>query len=105
MTETITLTAEFLAEFEIGSEIEELVFPQSQTLQIIQGSTGNTIGQREISLTNIPSFTHDHIINASFGLKFNPKKEMMIIANVIIPLNEGGLRSSFIPTIGFEFCF
>ena len=56
-------------------------------------------------LTNITSFSHDHNLNASLGLKFNPKPEFILIGNIIVPLNAGGLRSDFIATVGFQLGF
>lgn len=102
VAEGVTLATEFLRELEIGSEIEGLQFPEPV---IIQRPIGSTVFRREVSLTNIPQFSHDHILNVAFGLKFNPKKELIIIGNVFVPVNDGGLRSSVIPTFGFEFTF
>ena len=99
LSERLTLAVDFWGEWEIGSQIEALQFPQSA---FIRRPIGTTIFTREVSLTNIPNFAHDHNLNASFGLKFNPKEEVIIIGNIIIPLNDGGLRSDFISTVGFQ---
>lgn len=104
ISESLTIILELLGQFEIGSEIEELSFPQTQSIEI-RNSAGTQVGERDVSLTNIPHFAHDNVVNGAFGLKINPKREMVILANVFFPLNDGGLRSNFIPTIGFEFSF
>lgn len=96
----LTLSVDFLGEFEIGDEIEALRFGKSVTLE---RPAGNAV--REVILTNIPSFSHDHNLNASLGLKFNPKPEFILIGNIIVPLNAGGLRSDFIATVGFQLGF
>lgn len=44
----------------------------------------------------------DDIVTGSVGVKFNPHKRLIVSANIQIPLNEGGLRSQFIPTLGIE---
>jgi hypothetical protein len=96
----LTLSVDFLGEFEIGDGIEDLRFGKSVTLE---RPVGNAV--REVMLTNIPSFSHDHNLNASLGLKFNPKPEFILIGNIIVPLNDGGLRSDFIATVGFQLGF
>ncbi|MFQ5676682.1 MAG: transporter [bacterium] len=96
----LTLAVDFLGEFEIGDAIEALRFEKSATLE---RPVGNAV--REVMLTNIPNFSHDHNLNASLGLKFNPKPEFILIGNVIVPLNDGGLRSDFIATVGFQLGF
>jgi len=96
----LTLAVDFLGEFEIGDAIEELRFEKSATLE---RPVGNAV--RKVMLTNIPNFAHDHNLNASLGLKFNPKPEFIFIGNVIVPLNDGGLRSDVIATVGFQLGF
>lgn len=104
--ESLTLAIDFLGEFEIGEEIEELKFPEPITLQGDSSMFGNwQYFRQEVSITNFPNFKYDHIMNASVGLKFSPKENLLIIGNVFVPLNDGGLRSDVIPTLGFEFNF
>ncbi|MFQ5709768.1 MAG: hypothetical protein ACE5HO_20120 [bacterium] len=102
LAEGLTLAIDFLGEFQVGSEIDALKFPESAT---IQRTVGNTSLQQQVSLTNMPQFSNDNVVNAAFGVKVNPRKELLFVANVFVPLNEGGLRSDFIPTVGFEFSF
>jgi len=99
ITETITLAIDFLGEFEIGDQIKELTFPKERV------ATGNDGFEIRHSLTNLPNDDTDHLINGAIGFKFNPRKNLLIITNVFFPLNEGGLRADFIPTIGAEFSF
>lgn len=102
LTDWLTLGIDFMGEFEIGDEVAELRFPEPLT---IQGAGPWAAFTETVSATNIPEFTSDHNINAAFGFKLNPKQNLIIISNVFMPLNDGGLRSSFIPTAGFEFIF
>ncbi len=99
ISETLTLAVDFLGEFEIGEEVEELRFPESVTLQ---GGNEWANFTHRISLTNIPNFSDDHIINGAIGIKFVPRENFLIFGNVFVPLSEGGLRSNFVPTVGFE---
>jgi hypothetical protein len=106
VTEWLTFAADFLGSYEISSN-KEFQFPSESV--IVEGTPlihhVPKYVKKEVSLTNVPYFSHDNLSNGSFGLKINPKKEMVFVANVIIPFNDGGLRSTFIPTVGFEFSF
>ena len=102
ISEVLTLAIDFLGEFEVGEEVEELRFPESVT---IQGANEWAAFTQEVSLTNIPNFTNDHIMNGTVGFKLIPKENLLFFGNVFVPLNDGGLRSSFVPTAGFEFNF
>jgi hypothetical protein len=100
LSEKLTLALDFLGEFEMGDKIESLTFPDP----IIASRPDNSYSQTT-EPTNLPNSSADHLINGAFGIKFSPKKSLMVIANVFFPLNNGGLRSEFIPTLGTEFNF
>jgi len=104
ITEWFTLAADFLGSYEISNN-KEIQFPSENVNiegdPVIHHTPKHVM--KEVSLTNIPYFSHDNFSNGSVGFKINPKKEMILVGNVIFPLNEGGLRSSLIPTVGFEF--
>jgi hypothetical protein len=106
VTEWLTLAADFLGSYEVSSN-KEFQFPSENI--VIEGTPLihhiPKYVKKEVSLTNIPYFSHDNLSNGSFGFRVNPKKEMIFVANVIIPFNDAGLRSTFIPTVGFEFSF
>ncbi len=102
LAEKVTFAFDLLAEFEIGAPVAALQF--QQTAHIERRVSNGTLS-REVSLTNLPSFNHDHNINASLGLKYNPRQEIILIGNVMVPLNDGGLRSDFITTAGFQVGF
>ena len=102
VSETLTLAIDVLSEFEIGSEIEALKFPEPV---VSERDIGSIHLRQEVPVTNIPRFSNDNTINAAWGFKFHPKKSLMIIGNVFAPLNDGGLRSNWTPTFGFEFSF
>ena len=93
----LTLATDFMGEFEVGGTIQELQYRRFVSLERPAGTVVRTI-----NLTNIPNFSHDNNLNVSVGLKFSPKPEFILIGNVIAPLNEGGLRSDYIATAGFQ---
>ncbi|RMG61682.1 MAG: hypothetical protein D6715_13180, partial [Calditrichaeota bacterium] len=82
-------------------------FPQKVHVEgAFERSSGQTLFlSRDISLTNIPARTRDHTLRAAIGTKLNPKEDLLIVANLMFPLNRQGLQSSVTPTVGFEFAF
>jgi hypothetical protein len=56
-------------------------------------------------LTNTLRIAGDDILTASVGVKVNPWKDVLLLGNVLIPLNSTGLRADVIPTIGVEISF
>ena len=47
----------------------------------------------------------DDIVNGSFGVKFAPARNTIIVLNVLFPLNRGGLRPNLAYTVGLERTF
>jgi hypothetical protein len=39
------------------------------------------------------------------GVKFNPKGNLLISANVLFPLTDAGIRAKAVPVIGFDYAF
>jgi hypothetical protein len=58
---------------------------------------GRPLGSTEISDSDI--------INAAFGVKINPWQNLLVLLNVLIPLNDTGLRDDITPLIGIEWSF
>jgi len=46
-----------------------------------------------------------HIVNGSAGLKVNPFGKLLFVANVLVPLNDAGMRSKIVPLIGLSYAF
>jgi hypothetical protein len=46
-----------------------------------------------------------NISNASVGVKMKPFSNLLITGNVLIKLNDGGLRSNFVPLVGLSYTF
>lgn len=75
---------EYAAGFDFGAE--------SYTLAL------SILGSREMSGDGIA----DTIVNGAFGVKWNPFGSYILTANVLVPLNDDGLRSDVISTLAFE---
>ena len=87
-----TLAIDVLGVFKLGDE--EVGFPDNV---VIPGAFRQTV-----PLTNIP-LRRDDLVDGSFGFKFRAGTGFTVVTNVLVPLNEGGLRSSPIPTLGVEY--
>jgi hypothetical protein len=47
----------------------------------------------------------DNIINGSLGIKWRPANEYIVFANILVPLNNSGLRSNLITTVALARSF
>jgi len=65
------------------------------------GSNQLLLSERLLEDSNIPNI-NDHILNAAFGLRFAPTDRLQILANILVPLNDGGLRPDFATTFGLS---
>jgi hypothetical protein len=99
LSQHLTLALDFIGEFELGKKDKSLKFPEP--IDVVR-SDGYS---QTISITNIPNYKHDNIINTSFGFKFKPREEMILLGNIFLPINDGGLRADFIPTLGMDISF
>jgi hypothetical protein len=94
-----TLAADVLGRYIIDSDRVELGSDQA----ICRGGTGPACagGTRDVARQQADS----HIVDAAVGVKFNPWRNVLILANVLFPLNDTGLRDSITPLIGVEVGF
>ena len=92
LSESATLALDLLGTFKVGEE--KLAFPEP----ILIPSGYRHVVER----TNIPS-RNDDIIDGSVGFKFRAGTGFTFVTNLLVPLNEGGLRSSPTPTLGIEY--
>ena len=92
--------------FDVGSReaLDEAIqlFPGTVTIRDQSANTGAT-ALRTVSRSNIPEQDYDHIVNASMGFRFAPSDHFQLLVNLIVPLQDGGLRSNAIPTIGASY--
>ncbi|MDX1578466.1 MAG: hypothetical protein R3266_08275 [Gemmatimonadota bacterium] len=87
-----TLAIDLLGTFKTGER--ELVLPQPVELE--------APFPRRVRLSNIPE-RRDDIVDGAIGFKIRATDGLFLLANAIIPLNEGGLRPDVAPTFGLEF--
>ncbi len=46
-----------------------------------------------------------NVSNASIGVKFKPFSSLLVTANVLVKLNDGGLRANYVPMVGVSYAF
>jgi Putative MetA-pathway of phenol degradation len=92
----ITLAMDVIADLELGAS--KLVLPDPVIF------TAPDPTPVIVSLTDIPD-QKDNLIDASFGLKFALANEFRAVSNILVPLNNGGLRPKFLWTVGLERTF
>lgn len=63
------------------------------------GADGSTAATFETSRGNVP------ITSGSVGLKVNPWKNLLVNGNVLIKLDDGGLRAPVVPYVGISYTF
>ena len=97
-----TLVLDFFGRFQVGETPEALRFDETA---VIRRPISNTELVRVVQLTNLPQRDHDHTIDLSLGAKYAPRDFLVLIGNILVSLNDGGLRADVVPTIGFEFNF
>jgi len=102
LTARTTFAVEAMGSFEVGDEVSALQFKESV---LISRPVSEGTYEEEVGLTNLPATNNDHLINGSLGLKYSPREFFIIIGNVLVPLNDDGLRPDALATLGFEFNF
>lgn len=87
-----TLAVDLLGAFEV--EETQISFPEPVSFE--------APFERQVRLINIPD-RRDDIIDGSIGFKFRTSGGVIVVANVLVPLNNGGIRTTPIPTFGLEY--
>ena len=58
-----------------------------------------------ITQTGVGGGASPTTLTASFGVKTNPIRTLLVILNFLVPLNDTGLRADVVPTVGLEWTF
>jgi hypothetical protein len=107
LTERLTFAADFLGGYEIGTPKDEITFPAPVVVSGDLAGQPNPLDQaltKVVDPTNIPDRA-DNLNNGAFGFKWSPRSNILVIANAIVSLNNGGIRDEVTPTFGLEYSF
>jgi len=86
-------------------------FNKSETIQLFPGTAHivdrltNGTQERALDLSNIPERTNDSTLSAAIGLRAAASERFLFLGNVLLPINDGGLRSTLTSTIGLTMSF
>lgn len=94
LSEWATLAMDVISEWQVGES--ELKLPSDVIIQYPV--------TRMVSPTNIPNIRDDRM-NGSFGMKFRAPGNLILLANVMVPLRRGGLESRTTYTLGIDSSF
>jgi hypothetical protein len=94
LSERVSIAGEFIGDFEIGDAKLLLPAPVVFTAPTVE----------TLPLTDIPEQS-DSRMDAAFGAKYQLPGSYRAIANILFPLNDGGLRPKYLWTVGFEKTF
>jgi hypothetical protein len=94
LSEFAALAIDLVSDLQIGDN--PITLPEAVTF------TAPSV--RTVRLSEIPE-EKDNLIDASLGVKFALPSDLRIVTNVLIPLSEGGVRPSFLWTLGLEKSF
>jgi hypothetical protein len=94
LTPTVTLAVDLLGSFAIGDE--PFALPGDIQFDVPQ--------PRTVRSSNIPQMD-DNRLDGSIGAKFALPGETRLVTNALVPLNNGGMRPSFVWTLGIERLF
>jgi hypothetical protein len=90
----VTLAADLVSELQVGRSNLRLPGPVTYDAPF----------HRVIQPTTIPD-ERDDLVNGSLGFKFQLPNAFTAVANVLVPLNRGGVRPNVIYTTALEFNF
>ena len=63
------------------------------------------VAARQVPNSNIPDSNTDNIFNAAVGLRYSPAERFVVVFNMLVPMNNKGLRAGIAPTLGFSASF
>lgn len=100
-----TFVLDIFGEYDLDANKTISLFPGTRRVVFNQDRQGPARFERDIDLSNIPEYKHDNTWNASVGFKIAPSQRALIMANILVPMNDGGLRSSVVPIVGAAITF
>jgi hypothetical protein len=99
----LTFAADFLGTVDVNKSEAIKLYPGTASV-VELGQNGGQI-TRTIPLSNIPDSDNDNLYDLSVGFKYSPSEEFLVLLNMLVPLNQAGLRASVAPTVGMSLSF
>jgi hypothetical protein len=102
---SLTLAADFLGKIDLNADEAIHLAPGSATITDIIPPPPGGKSVRRVNLSNVPDRDNDNSFAMSLGFRFAPSDTWLLFANIMVPLNDGGLRASVAPTFGVSAIF
>ncbi len=102
LSRDFTFVLDFLGNYDRESG-KLVLLPDTQAITF--SSSENAAFTRQFHLSNVPNASYDNTLDIATGLKFAPTDNFLIMANIILPLQNGGLRSQVVPMVGAALTF
>ncbi|HUI64492.1 MAG TPA: hypothetical protein VL126_06610 [Bacteroidota bacterium] len=96
----LTFALDILGQIDVNSSKAIHLLPGS--VLIVNRPITGSMTEQFIPLSNIPDSNGDNLYNASMGFRFAPSEKFMLFANILVPLNSAGLRTTLAPTVGLS---
>ena len=91
LSDWATFIVDLLGDFKTGDSLQ---FPGPVTFDLPY--------VRTVDVTNIPNI-RDDILDGSIGMKLRTEGGIVLWANALVALNDGGMRAGVVSTFGFQY--
>ncbi|MFB3086805.1 MAG: hypothetical protein ACE10E_00595, partial [Acidiferrobacterales bacterium] len=110
LAEGLTFALDFLGEFDLEPAEAVHLLPGEVTITDhvpVTNENGEIVltHVRTIRRSNVPDQNYDHTLNVSVGVWIAPTNNFQLLTNLILPLQDDGLRSSVALTVGLSLSF
>jgi hypothetical protein len=99
LSSVVTFALDVLGQIDLNASKAIHLAPGTVTIADLAPGAAST---RTVRLSNIPDRSNDNTVSLSAGLRFAPSSALNVFGNIFVPLNEGGLRATVAPTLGFS---
>ena len=108
-SQSLTFALDFLGLIDLSTAKAIHLFPGTTTIYDHPGKFPTTdstgVAPRQLANSNIPDSNSDNVFNAAIGVRYAPAERLVFVFNMLIPLNDKGLRAALAPTIGVSASF
>ncbi len=94
----LTIAGDFVGEIDLNTDEAIELLPGYRKITDQPGDGASRV--RDIDLSNIPERDNDNTFDLSLGMRVAASEQFSLLGNILVPLNEGGLRSTLTATIG-----
>jgi len=105
----LTFALDILGHIDLTTSKAIHLAPGSTTIYDHPGKYPTTdssgVAPRQVPNSNIPDSNTDNIYSAAVGFRYSPAERFVLVFNMLVPLNNKGLRAALAPTLGFSASF